>query len=89
MSDVTVCLRWLKSTFLYTRIKRNPSHYKLSNALDERALETHLKKLLMQNLRKLSEAQMIRFGDDGMGVQPLRLGTIMARCECPTFGAPI
>ena len=26
MSDISVCLRWLKSTFLFTRIKRNPEH---------------------------------------------------------------
>ena len=46
MSDVTICLQWLKSTFFYQRIKRNPTHYKLSNALDNRGLENHLKKLV-------------------------------------------
>lgn len=79
MSDVTVCLRWLKSTYFFTRIRRNPQHYHVSGQLDERALEQHLTRLLMSNLRKLSESHMIRMSEDGLGVQPLLLGTLMAR----------
>lgn len=27
ITDVSIALEWLKSTFLYTRIKKNPRHY--------------------------------------------------------------
>ena len=52
MADVTVWLRWLKSTYFFTRMKRNPAHYKIGDRLDEKGLEAHLTKLLMDNLRR-------------------------------------
>eukprot|EP00900_Chrysochromulina_parva_P024602 jgi/Chrpa1/6776/Chrysochromulina_OHIO_Genome00019675-RA len=89
MSDVTVCLRWLKSTYFFTRIRRNPTHYGYRmptgpGPLDERALDAHLTRLLMGNLRALGEAGMILMSEDGLGVQPQPLGTLMAR-YCVAF----
>lgn len=74
MSDLAVCVRWLKSTFFYTRVSRDPAHYSMSGDSD-----SQLKRLLMKSMRLLSEAGMIGFGEDLMSVQPLLLGTIMAR----------
>ena len=79
MSDIVVCLRWLKSTFLSIRMQANPSHYKLTQKIDANSLDSHLKSLLVRNLHKLAAHGMIRQADDGLGVQPLLLGTIMAR----------
>ncbi|KOO33035.1 putative ATP-dependent DNA helicase hfm1-like protein [Chrysochromulina tobinii] len=89
MSDVTVCLRWLKSTYFFTRIRRNPTHYGYRmptgpGPLDERALDAHLTRLLMGNLRALGDAGMILMSEDGLGVQPQPLGTLMAR-YCVAF----
>lgn len=82
MSDITVCLRWLQSTFLYTRMRIAPSSYGLKIVVTDdctSAVDAKLKKLLVKNLNKLSDGGMLRFAEDGMGVQPLLLGTVMAR----------
>lgn len=81
MPDITACLVWLKSSFLFVRMQttKNPSDYKLRPGLDAAGLDSHLKAMLARNLRRLSEHGMIRFADDGMGVQPLLLGQVMAR----------
>lgn len=79
MSDISVCVRWLKSTFLATRMAKNPQHYKLQAGQSAAAIESHLKQLLMRNLQRLASAGMIALADDGLGVRPLLLGTVMAR----------
>jgi ATP-dependent DNA helicase HFM1/MER3 len=33
INDVTVALQWLKSTFLFTRIQKNPKHYGTSSGV--------------------------------------------------------
>lgn len=79
MPDIAVCLRWLKSTFLYVRMRASPTSYKLRPGLDASGLDTHLKSVLTRNLARLAEHGMIRFRDDGMSLEPLLLGQIMAR----------
>ena len=76
MSDITICLRWLKSTFLAIRMFKNPAHYKMPAGVP---VEAHLQQLLVRNLQKLASHGLIRLADDGLGVQPLLLGSVMAR----------
>ena len=79
--DIAVCLQWLKSTFMYVRMRatKRPSDYNLRGGLDASGLDAHLRAMLTRNLTRLAEHGMIRFSDDGMGLQPLLLGQIMAR----------
>jgi hypothetical protein len=58
---------------------KNPTHYKLPQRLDASSLDSHLKALLVRNLKRLEAHGMIQMADDGLGVKPLLLGTIMAR----------
>lgn len=34
ITDVSIALDWLKSTFLYTRIRKNPKHYGIGGTID-------------------------------------------------------
>ena len=34
ITDVSMALAWLKSTYLYIRAIKNPKHYKITNKLD-------------------------------------------------------
>lgn len=79
MSDISVCLLWLRSTFFFTRVRRDPAAYRLPAGLDERGLEARLRQLVMRDLTKLASAGMVAIGDDGMSIQPQPLGTLMAR----------
>ena len=35
MNDLVVCISWLKSTYLWARMKRNPIFYQLPRGLSE------------------------------------------------------
>ena len=65
-------------------MKRNPIFYQLPRGLSEAELEERLKALCLAQLRALADAQMVRFGDDGLSIAPLPLGTLMAR-TCVRF----
>ncbi|KAL1528295.1 hypothetical protein AB1Y20_009651 [Prymnesium parvum] len=69
---------WLKSTFLFVRMKRNPAQYNLPRGLSEAELEKRLSKICMRDLEKLAESEMIQLHADG-GLQTLPIGTVMAR----------
>ena len=60
MNDLVVCISWLKSTYLWARMKRNPIFYQLPRGLSEAELEERLKALCLAQLRALADAQMVR-----------------------------
>lgn len=43
VTDVSVAIVWLKSTFLYVRIKKNPEYYSIRARLNDEQLEQQLK----------------------------------------------
>jgi len=43
ITDVSVAILWMKSTFLYVRIKKNPQHYRIRAQLTDDQLEQQLK----------------------------------------------
>ena len=80
MSDVAACIDWLKASFAYVRIKRNPNFYgQLAAGATEAELEGHLRTLCMRHIRCLEQHGLLAFDADGVAVRPLPLGTIMAR----------
>ena len=79
MDTVASCISWLKSTFLLERIKCNPTYYKLPVGHTEAELDEHMKELCVRHLRELASSGMIALADDGIGLEPLRLGRITAR----------
>lgn len=44
ITDVSVAIHWLKSTFLYVRLRRNPNYYHIPAHLPEAQLEEQLKR---------------------------------------------
>ncbi|XP_009638929.1 probable ATP-dependent DNA helicase HFM1, partial [Egretta garzetta] len=42
VTDVTVALEWIRSTFLYIRALKNPTHYGFSSGLDKTGIEAKL-----------------------------------------------
>ena len=43
ITDVTVAIEWLKSTYFYVRIRKNPTFYNVPQNLPSNRLEKHLK----------------------------------------------
>lgn len=69
ITDVSIALQWLKSTFLFVRIKQNPKHYGIPEHLSHSQLEEKLQDLCLKDLHLLEAHGLISMVD-GFDVQP-------------------
>ncbi|NXJ89192.1 HFM1 helicase, partial [Corythaixoides concolor] len=77
VTDVTVALEWIRSTFLYIRALKNPTHYGFSSGLDKIGIEAKLQELCLKNLNDLSSLDLIRM-DEANHFKPTETGRLMA-----------
>ncbi|NXT41485.1 HFM1 helicase, partial [Pelecanoides urinatrix] len=77
VTDVTVALEWIRSTFLYIRALKNPTHYGFSSGLDKIGIEAKLQELCLKNLNDLSSFDLIRM-DEANNFKPTEPGRLMA-----------
>ncbi|MEQ2307495.1 ATP-dependent DNA helicase MER3 [Ameca splendens] len=83
ISDVNMALDWIRSTFLYIRAIKNPSHYGFSANLDRYGIEAKLQELCLKNLNSLSSIDLISMDED-INVKATEAGRLMAR-YCVAF----
>ncbi|NWU38267.1 HFM1 helicase, partial [Hylia prasina] len=77
VTDVSVALEWIRSTFLYIRALKNPAHYGFSSGLDKVGIEAKLQELCLKNLNDLSSFDLIRM-DEANNFKPTETGRLMA-----------
>ncbi|KAF2984461.1 hypothetical protein EK904_003406, partial [Melospiza melodia maxima] len=77
VTDVSVALEWIRSTFLYIRALKNPAHYGFSSGLDKVGIEAKLQELCLKNLNDLSAFDLIRM-DEANNFKPTETGRLMA-----------
>ncbi|NXA70674.1 HFM1 helicase, partial [Mohoua ochrocephala] len=77
VTDVSVALEWIRSTFLYIRALKNPTHYGFSSGLDKVGIEAKLQELCLKNLNDLSSFDLIRM-DEVNNFKPTETGRLMA-----------
>ncbi|XP_031470619.1 probable ATP-dependent DNA helicase HFM1 isoform X2 [Phasianus colchicus] len=77
VTDVTVALEWIRSTFLYIRALKNPTHYGFSSGLDKIGIEAKLQELCLKNLNDLSSFNLIRM-DKENNFKTTETGRLMA-----------
>ncbi|XP_075689343.1 putative ATP-dependent DNA helicase HFM1 isoform X2 [Rhinoderma darwinii] len=77
ITDVTIALKWIRSTFLYIRALKNPSHYGFPQGLDKIGIEAKLQELCLRNLNDLSSVKLIRM-DEEINFKPTENGKLMA-----------
>ncbi|NXE89365.1 HFM1 helicase, partial [Menura novaehollandiae] len=77
VTDVSVALEWIRSTFLYIRALKNPTHYGFSSGLDKIGIEAKLQELCLKNLNDLSSFDLIRM-DETNNFKPTETGRLMA-----------
>ncbi|NXM61102.1 HFM1 helicase, partial [Illadopsis cleaveri] len=77
VTDVSVALEWIRSTFLYIRALKNPTHYGFSSGLDKDGIEAKLQELCLKNLNDLSSFDLIRM-DEANNFKPTDTGRLMA-----------
>uniref|UniRef100_A0A8C5F9D6 DNA 3'-5' helicase n=1 Tax=Gadus morhua TaxID=8049 RepID=A0A8C5F9D6_GADMO len=78
ISDVSMALDWIRSTFLYIRALRNPQHYGFSPDLDRNGIEAKLQELCLKNLQSLSSIGLISMDED-VNIKPTEAGRLMAK----------
>ncbi|KAJ3409168.1 Sec63 [Chytridiales sp. JEL 0842] len=79
ISNIELSIEWLKSSFLYVRIKKNPTRYKISVNDKTVSPEKRLMTICMKDLELLANAKMVDQADDGMTLSPTEFGRIMAK----------
>ncbi|NWH78665.1 HFM1 helicase, partial [Piaya cayana] len=77
VTNVSVALEWIRSTFLYIRALKNPAHYGFSSGLDKTGIEAKLQELCLKNLNDLSSLDLIRM-DEANNFKPTETGRLMA-----------
>ncbi|XP_061694341.1 probable ATP-dependent DNA helicase HFM1 isoform X2 [Syngnathoides biaculeatus] len=83
ISDVNMALDWIRSTFLYIRALKNPTHYGFSANVDKCGIESKLQELCLKNLNSLSSINLITMDED-INIKPTDAGKLMAR-YCVAF----
>ncbi|XP_035525900.1 probable ATP-dependent DNA helicase HFM1 [Morone saxatilis] len=83
ISDVNMALDWIRSTLLYIRALKNPTHYGFSADLDRYGIEAKLQELCLRNLNSLSSIGLIDMDED-INIKPTEAGRSMAR-YCVAF----
>ncbi|GBF89417.1 ATP-dependent DNA helicase-like protein [Raphidocelis subcapitata] len=80
--DVSLAIAWLKTTFLYVRIRANPRHYKLvlPPGTPESEIDRVLRdELVMKNVATLVRHQLMATDDEGFELTATEGGRLMAR----------
>ncbi|KAJ5482973.1 ATP-dependent DNA helicase MER3 [Penicillium diatomitis] len=59
VSDILTAIKWLSSTFLFVRLRRNPGHYKLQNGNSQDDKEALLKQICEKDLELLRQSGLV------------------------------
>eukprot|EP00117_Sycon_ciliatum_P004459 scpid34487/ scgid4280/ Probable ATP-dependent DNA helicase HFM1 len=78
ITDINIALQWIKSTFLYIRIQKNPTHYGIPKNMELDMVEKKLLDLCVESLKVLDDAGLVCLTDD-LTLNPTDTGRIMAR----------
>ncbi|XP_027425410.1 probable ATP-dependent DNA helicase HFM1 isoform X6 [Zalophus californianus] len=77
ITDVNIALEWIRSTLLYIRALKNPSHYGFASGLNKDGIEAKLQELCLKNLNDLSFLDLITMDED-VNFKPTEAGRLMA-----------
>lgn len=64
ITNITAAKDWLKNSFLFRRITKNPNHYSLGKGHDQ-TWEQRVDDLVMHSIMKLKDTELIEYADDG------------------------
>ncbi|XP_033759553.1 probable ATP-dependent DNA helicase HFM1 [Pecten maximus] len=79
ISDMAIAMEWIRHTYLYIRVMKNPKHYGMPLGLTRDQTETKLQELCMRNLNQLAGIQMIKMNGETFDIQSTEAGRLMAR----------
>jgi ATP-dependent DNA helicase HFM1/MER3 len=87
ITDVDTAKNWLRSSFLYQRMQRNPQYYTLSLE-DKKTVKESIDDLVMQSITHLEEIKLVNHVKDGGNNGKLtstEYGAIMSKVRSLSF----
>ncbi|XP_062607353.1 probable ATP-dependent DNA helicase HFM1 [Saccostrea cucullata] len=79
INDISIAMEWIRYTFLYIRVMKNPKNYGMPIGLNKEQIEKRLQELCMKNLNLLNTYGMITMDEETIDVKPTEPGKLMAR----------
>ena len=90
ITDVDTAKNWLRSSFLYQRMQRNPGYYSLSLE-DKKTVRESIDDLVMQSIAQLEKTKLVNHVEDGGSNGKLtstEYGEIMSKVRFLSFLYP-
>jgi ATP-dependent DNA helicase HFM1/MER3 len=75
VTNIETAVNWLASTFLFVRLRRNPTHYKLKEGANQDDEKEMLRQICEKDIKLLQECELVT--SDGLKATPF--GDAMAR----------
>ncbi|KAK0588998.1 hypothetical protein LWI29_008290 [Acer saccharum] len=79
VSDITRAIEWMKCSYLYVRLKKNPQNYAVRKVISRDRIEKHMQEICVKKVNELSCHQMIWIDEDGFLLKPLEPGRLMTK----------
>ncbi|KAG6860959.1 hypothetical protein C0995_005623 [Termitomyces sp. Mi166 len=87
ITSISTAKAWLRGSFLFQRLQKNPNHYSLGKN-DNQTWEERVDELVIQGVEKLRHTQLVENGPRGDELISTDFGDIMSKAslpECPTL----
>nr|DAD32688.1 TPA_asm: hypothetical protein HUJ06_011539 [Nelumbo nucifera] len=77
--DITRAIEWMKYSYLYVRMKKNPKNYAVKKGIPSERLEKYMHEICVKNINELSRHGMIWTDEHGFLLKPLEPGKLMTK----------
>jgi ATP-dependent DNA helicase HFM1/MER3 len=79
ITNIESAKTWLRNSFLFQRIQKNPKHYALGKD-DHQTWEQKIDDLVTENIANLQKTELVVYTDDNnMGLKSTEYGDIMSK----------
>ncbi|XP_021313849.1 ATP-dependent DNA helicase MER3 homolog isoform X2 [Sorghum bicolor] len=79
VSDIILAVEWIKCSYLYTRIRKNPENYGVKRGTPQDLLEKQIQDICVQKIHELVDYGLILTDEGAFVLQPLEPGRLMAK----------
>ncbi|XP_042500241.1 DExH-box ATP-dependent RNA helicase DExH17 isoform X2 [Macadamia integrifolia] len=79
VSDIARAIEWMKCSYLYVRMKKNPENYGVKKGIPIERLEMRMHEICVQKVNELSKYGMIWTDEYGFLLKPLEPGKLMTK----------
>ncbi|XP_055957667.1 probable ATP-dependent DNA helicase HFM1 [Patella vulgata] len=79
ITDIALAVEWIRHTFLYVRIMKNPRHYGVPPGVDKKQVEKRLEDLCLKSVNSLAGMSLVKMNDETLEIESTETGKLMAR----------